>query len=157
EDIPNKDLFYNKVTYLVKEGESLDSLAKVYKIKHQYIRAWNLMPYHRSLTPGQELVLYGVVLQEAQAPAAPVVVVEKIEEFEELPTTPIDMVEEETILPPNTFERDEYLYYTVQPNENLSQIAEKLEEVSVRDIMILNNFRGTQIPRAGREIKVRKL
>ncbi|MEM6697573.1 MAG: transglycosylase SLT domain-containing protein [Bacteroidota bacterium] len=156
-DIPNKDLFYNKVTYLVKEGETIDSLAKVYKIKHQYIRAWNMMTYHQTLTAGQELLLYGVVLQEVQAPVEPIVVVEKIEEFEELPTTPIDEVEEEKILAPNTFERDEYLYYTVQPNENLSQIAEKLEEVSVRDIMILNNFRGTQIPRAGREIKVRKL
>ncbi|MEM8525436.1 MAG: transglycosylase SLT domain-containing protein [Bacteroidota bacterium] len=155
-DIPTKELYYNKVTYLVKEGETLDSLAKVYQIKHQYIRAWNRMTYNSKLTPGQELVLYGVVLQEAVVPEEPVVVVEKVEEFEELPTTPIDKVDEK-VLPPNTFEREEYLYYTVQPNENLNQIAEKLEEVSVRDIMILNNFRGTQIPRAGREIKVRKL
>ncbi|NJK82787.1 MAG: LysM peptidoglycan-binding domain-containing protein [Saprospiraceae bacterium] len=48
-----------------------------------------------------------------------------------------------------TFKRDNYLFYIVRAKETLSDIAAKFNGVNISDIMILNNFRGTQIPEAG--------
>ncbi len=106
-----------------------------------------------NLEEGQELFVYGL---KGVAPPEVIPVKIPVAQLDRLPSKPIDTIEAE-VLPPNTLRRENYLYYTVEPRENLATIAAKFKGVTVADIMILNNFRGTQIPQAGREIKIKKL
>ncbi|MEM9847237.1 MAG: transglycosylase SLT domain-containing protein [Bacteroidota bacterium] len=158
-EILSKDDFYTSAIYPVREGETIDSLAQRFQLRSHFIRAWNKMSPRMEIALGQKLVLYGVDLSELEQEVEAIVEepIVRVEPVEELDEKPLDLVEEDKKLPPNTFERENYLYYTVGANENLDQIAEKFGDVSVRDIMILNNFRSTQIPRAGRDIKLKKM
>lgn len=157
KEVLDKDLFYLSSIYPVKEGETIDSLAQRFQIRSHLIRAWNKMSPRMEIALGQKLLLYGVELSEEELEEDVEEPIVRAESVEELVEKPIELVEEKENLPENTIARDNYLYYTVGANENLDQIAEKFGDVSVRDIMILNNFRSTQIPRAGREIKVKKM
>lgn len=151
--IPNKEDFYHKGVYRVAPNETLSQLALSFNLSVHHLMAWNQLAAPVELQEGQELLVYG--LQQIQEPEAIPVKI-PVAELDELPSKPIDTLEAE-VLPPNTFRRENYLCYTVKPKESLTAIAAQFEGVTVTDIMILNNFRGTQIPKAGREIRIKKL
>ncbi len=152
--VPNKETFYTKTMYRVGASETPAKLAASFNISPHLLMAWNGLKYNAKLKEGQELLIYRWDLPVVEEEVIPVRM--SVARFDQLPTKPVERIEEE-ILPPNTFKRDNYLYYVVKAKETLSDIAAKFSGITVSDIMILNNFRGTQIPEAGREIKIKKI
>jgi membrane-bound lytic murein transglycosylase D len=152
--VPEKEDFYAKGLYSVGAGETLTKLATSFDVSPYLLAAWNGLKYDAKLKQGQELWIYRWDIPLVEEAVIPVRV--SVARIDELPTKPVGRIEEE-ILPPNTFRRDGYLYYVVKAKETLSDIATRFNGVTISDIMILNNFRGTQIPEAGREIKIKKL
>lgn len=46
------------VIHIIKEGETISSIAKQYKISNDQLKMWNLLPEHEQLKVGQELVIF---------------------------------------------------------------------------------------------------
>ncbi len=46
------------IIHIVKEGETISSIAKQYKISDDQLKMWNLLPEHEQLKSGQELVIF---------------------------------------------------------------------------------------------------
>ncbi|MEM1324747.1 MAG: transglycosylase SLT domain-containing protein [Bacteroidota bacterium] len=155
-----KEDYYTEAKYTMRDGQTMDSLVQLFQVDPFFIRVWNKMGQNATLNVGQQIVLYGMHIKnvvEIEEEKAMVEAMPPVEEIEQLPTTELAEVEVEKVLPEGTFERDSYLFYTVESGENLEQIADRFEEVNIRDIMILNNFRSMQIPQAGKAIKIKKI
>ncbi|NJL76935.1 MAG: LysM peptidoglycan-binding domain-containing protein [Saprospiraceae bacterium] len=153
--IPSKEAFYEPSIYVVQQGETIDKLASVLDLSHYHIRLWNDMDFRAQLDHEAHLTLYGIGFPTMEEQAVKVVMVAKVDA---LPPTPISPIQQPLQnMPPNTFVREDYIYYVVNTKENLSDIAAKFNGVTVLDIMILNNFQSNQIPKAGREIRIKKL
>jgi membrane-bound lytic murein transglycosylase D len=160
EGVTSEEEYYVEANYTLQEGQTIDSLVQLFQVDPFFIRVWNKLGQNAALSVGQQIVLYGmnvksaVEVEEKKAIAA---AMPPVEEIEQLPVKELEEMVVEKVLPEGTFERDNFLYYTVEAGENLEKIAARFEEVNVRDIMILNNFRSTQIPQAGKEIKIKKI
>ncbi len=148
--------YYRPVNYTVQAGESIYQLASEFKLPVEAICAWNNMKYP-FVSPGRELKLYGVAMAPKIIEVEELPKIEPIEIVEELPIRPIVEVEEDGDLPENTYEDDGILYYTITEKESLTTIAAKFSSVTVQDLMILNNLRSNQIPKVGKNLKVRKI
>ena len=153
--VPSKEAFYEPTVYMVQPGETLEKLASALSLSHYHIRLWNNMDYDAVLKGETQLNLYGIGFPVMEVEEK-VVLVAQVETLP--PPPPIAPIKKPLVnMPPNTFIRGEYVYYTVGTKENLSEIAAKFTGVTEVDIKILNNFQSNQIPKAGKEIRIKKL
>lgn len=147
--------FYVTENYRATGGETLTDLADKFGISIYHLMAWNNeISESQGLEDGLPLVLYRLKLP-SEKPKEPVFVpVAKVDILPGKPLNPIGNPNDN--LPPNTFQRDDYLYYLVTANENVFDIASKFQ-VNVSEIMILNNFKSNQIAKKGIEVRIKKL
>ncbi len=52
------DTSLQQIIHIVKESESVSSIAKQYELQEEKIKMWNLLPDQDSLKPNQEIILY---------------------------------------------------------------------------------------------------
>ena len=118
------------------------------------------------LQPGDELKIYQPRRYERWQP------LEKMSEVEKLPQISMqkplkyrpmvvnlsvpDRGEKKT-LEDLTFVRGKYIYYRVQRYETLTDIADKFPGVRLEDIVELNNFKPSKLPKAGDKIKIKMM
>ncbi|HHH49481.1 MAG TPA: LysM domain-containing protein [Saprospiraceae bacterium] len=55
------------------------------------------------------------------------------------------------------FKKRKYIYYQMKRGETLIDIANKYPEVSLRELLDLNNIRTDQMPKAGKRIKLKQI
>ncbi|MEM9991213.1 MAG: transglycosylase SLT domain-containing protein [Bacteroidota bacterium] len=149
--------YYRPVIYEIQEGESLYELAMELDLPIAAICAWNGMK-HPFVVPGQQLNLYGVRMTPAIIALNELPKIDPIKVVDALPVRPLlEEVEAKGNLPEHSYEKEGILYYNVTRKESLTKIAAKFSSVTVQDLMILNNLRSNQLPKAGRQIKIKKL
>ena len=177
EDYREEAYYYHSV-YTVQPDESLSKIASYFGVSAQQLMAWNGLRTE-SITAGTELRLFHprsvpLSLEELEhmAPRAPYVAPQpptsvqvrraKIKPLQNLPTpTPAPIAPETTgqtiqRLDLRPVPRKRFVYYTVEKQETLLDIANRFAGVSVQDLMLLNNYRSNQVLREGEALKVKK-
>jgi membrane-bound lytic murein transglycosylase D len=151
----NLDHYYQRSVYIVQEGENLEGLARLFQISPLSLMAWNDLG-RPEIYPGQELAIYHIknvkrYLPEtiAPAPALPTMPPSKAQ------TAPASVGTKTPLSSP--FRKGKYLCYRFNGLETLSQIADNVAEVSLKDILELNKIRPDKMPKAGEVIKLRRL
>ncbi len=145
------DDFYLLSYYQVQKGETLEQIAALFELTKHQIKAWNDKKYD-FVKPGEQLRIYTI---RKTVEYVPVIKMEKMEEFDMLPLAkahPLTVINE--ITDP---QKTSYLYYTTTRKETLTGIAAKFTGVTVRDLMILNNFKSSEMPKPGTKVKVKKM
>ncbi len=124
------------VTYTVKKGESLLGIADLFNSRVSDIRNWNNIPYTRTISVGQKLVLY--------------VPLEKKNFYASLDNqTPV----EKSVTKSNTSNTSStYVYHRIRRGENLYSIAKRYR-VYVSDLRDWNDISGNKIY-AGQKLKI---
>ncbi len=124
------------VTYTVKKGESLLGIADMFSSRVSDIRNWNNIPYTKTISVGQKLVIY--------------VPDEKKEYYASLDNqTPV----EKSITKSNSSTTaSNYIYHRIRRGENLYSIAKRYR-VYVNDLRNWNDISGNRIY-AGQKLKI---
>ena len=52
--------------------------------------------------------------------------------------------------------REDYIFHTIRRNESILEIVEKYPNVSVHDILRLNEIKGNDFPTVGTRLKIKK-
>ena len=172
----NEEDHYFQSIYIVQEGETLQELARFFNISAHQLKAWNGLKFN-ALAKGQELRLFhpreGVIIPAPSAatatkrPSHPALSPPKLRRQTAKPAPKINSVPLKTLEIPHkdskistathlVSKKGKYVYYMIGKQETLLDIANKFPNVSVRDLMILNNFKDNQIPKVGDKIKVKK-
>jgi len=145
------DEFYLLSYYQVQKGETLEQIAQLFDLTKHQLKAWNNKKFD-FVKPGEQLRIYTI---RKTVEYVPVIEMEKMEEFDALPTPkvqPLAVINEITAP-----QKETYLYYTTTRKETLTGIAAKFPGVTVRDLMILNNFKSSEMPKPGTKVKVKKM
>lgn len=130
----NPEIGDSPVYHVVKRGENLSKIAQDNNCTPDNIVKWNHLN-NLTIAVGQKLR-----------------VVEPSEESARVPESSGQSAKtSKTITSPNG---QKYIYYTIQPGDNLWGIAEKYEGVTVADIKKLNNISNAQRLKPGQRIKI---
>ncbi|MFK7936571.1 MAG: transglycosylase SLT domain-containing protein [Saprospiraceae bacterium] len=177
---------YMQTLYTVQQGENIYDVARIFGFSPYQIQAWNGLRYPileagqqvrlyqprsavhapmieasaaSSTRNNSSNITYGKVLPK---PAPVVPKREKLEELTEIGNRPIKALEDPFVR--KISEQQEvvekrqprYQMYKIQKNETLLDIANKFPAITVRDLMILNNYRSHQKLETGEKIKIKK-
>jgi len=123
----------NAVVYRVKSGDVLGSIANRYHCRVSQIKDWNNL-YSDRLKIGQKLYLYPKSSYAAQNKKKAQVTAQK--------STGVT-------------QDKNYVYYTVKQNDNLWDIANKFEGVSVDELIKLNKHLNFKNLKLGTKIKIK--
>lgn len=145
---------YIKSIYIVREGESLETIAKLLKCSVHQLKAWNTLSSIK-LSVGQELtVYYPKELKRFRQ-----------EELRIVPVIPVAAIT--TLEPPSSsiknlsvtdaFLLDRYIHYTVKRRERLRDIADKFPDISMQQLELLNQMEGKKMLKPGDIIKIQRL
>ncbi len=149
---------YVHSTYTIRASNRIEDLAEVFGCSIHQLRAWNKLKPEQQVVEGQNLIIY----HPREIHSLPSVEVTKVKEIERLPTLLLER--EVHPLPAPTYttanghvlRKGKFVYYTLNKHETLFDIAAKFTDVTVRDLMLLNNFKSNQIPALGTRIKIKK-
>ena len=131
-----------KSTHVVKKGETIITISRLYKCSVTDIRAWNGLKSN-GLRPGQKLIIY---------PAGKIAADPKTQENSS----------EKNITKPTEIKKTpatsgaKYKYYTIKSGDSLSTIAKK-HGTTVSALQRLNGYGNKTILRPGNKIKIRAL
>ena len=175
------DATFMKTSYVVQAGDDMSSLTKLFKCSVEEVKFWNnlAIPYVR---PGQKLWFY---LEQGgttstSSTSSRITQIDKIRTLRispfyvkpkaiaELPNLSTGKTSKSsktktkkmtTIAPSRRTlkTKGEFVYYQIRRRETLSEIADRYPNVSVKDIMDLNNFDKQNMPKAGTLIKIKKI
>jgi membrane-bound lytic murein transglycosylase D len=122
----------NAIVYKVRSGDVLGTIANRYRCRVSQIKDWNNLHSDR-LRVGQKLYLYS-----KSSKASP-------------PKKKVTKVKQQ-------LKSDgKYMYYTVKPGDNLWDIANKYEGVSVEQIQQLNKAINTKKLKLGTKLKIKQV
>ncbi|MEZ5040499.1 MAG: transglycosylase SLT domain-containing protein [Saprospiraceae bacterium] len=145
------DANYIKSIYIVKEGETLLTIAREAGVTPHQLRVWNKMRSD-AIEPGQELILYFPKSIKRFRPSKPVPMVEAI------PTFPLEYLEHESFKAPQLLNLyRQYEYYYVTQKGKPSAIAAQIEGVDYLSLMQLNGWTKDRPLKVGTLIKLRKV
>ncbi|HTL81329.1 MAG TPA: LysM peptidoglycan-binding domain-containing protein [Bacteroidia bacterium] len=141
-----------KTTHTVKKGETITSIARVYKCSATDIRAWNGLKSNY-IKVGQKLTIY----TPQKAPATSTTTTTATTTVDAPATTTSSSAATSTTSTSTTTTSTavKYKYYTVKNGDNLYTIS-KATNVSVAELKKLNNFSDHFIMHAGDKIKIGK-
>ncbi len=122
----------NAIVHKVRSGESLSVIAAKYHVRVSDLKAWNNL-YSNRINIGQKLYIYG-----------------------KSPQKHIAKQSSSKQQPPKTSYDGTYEYYTIQSGDNLWDIANKFNGVSVDDLMELNKDVNVKRLKPGMKIRIRK-
>ncbi|MBK7409251.1 MAG: transglycosylase SLT domain-containing protein [Saprospirales bacterium] len=151
---PDLDKFYLRSIYIVNEGETIEKLAQVFQVPIHNLMAWNEMATPE-IQPGQELVVYHIkdvkrYLPEAilPTPSIPALAPQPAQSADpNLATTPLT----------KPFAKGRYLCYRSNGLETLHEIMQHVGDISLQDILELNNINPNNRPKPGDVIKLKKM
>ena len=132
--IVNPEIVDSSVYHVVKRGENLNKIAQDNNCSTDNIVKWNHLN-NLTIAVGQKLRIAAPSEESAKAPGSAA---------QSAKTS-------KTIASPNG---QKYIYYIIQPGDNLWGIAEKYEGVTVADIKKLNNISNAQRLKPGQKIKI---
>ena len=126
-------------TYAVQKGESLEYIAKLLRCSSDDIMQWNKLPF-ASVFNGQELIVY----------------------FPKVKTENQNLKTEVSLKFEKEGERIEkkasnFLYHFIKKGENLGQISTYYPDVTLSEIIKLNNLSGSVKLISGDKIKIKSL
>ena len=130
----NPEIVDSSVYHVVKHGENLNKIALDNKCTSDNIVKWNHLN-NLTIAVGQKLRVVAPPEESAMAPES---------SGQSAKTS-------KTIASSNG---QKYIYYIIQPGDNLWGIAEKYEGVTVADIKKLNNISNAQRLKPGQKIKI---
>ncbi len=120
----------NAIVHKVRAGESLSVIAAKYHVRVSDLKAWNNL-YSNRINIGQKLYVYGKKAKKSTT-------VQKKKS------------------PPETTYQGNYEYYSIQSGDNLWDIANKFEGISVDDLMELNKDIDVKRLKPGMKIRIHK-
>jgi len=127
-------------THTVKKGETLNKISVMYGITVDNLVKWNNLSSHNIII-GQKLKLKGTA-------GAPITKTETEKTTVKTGTTATKTAQKKS----GTSQK--YIYHTIQPGDNLWDIAEKYDGATVAQIKKLNNITNAQRLKPGQKIKV---
>lgn len=142
---------YFKSQYTVARGDDLEILGKIFSCTSNHLMLWNRLTT-RELTPGQELIIYypsEIVRYRPRPVYTPV---------ETLPSLPMRKIDRPIVV--NNQEviidapKQKFAVYRLKRYESLLEVAEKYENVTVKNIMEWNGFSRKNMPSPGDNIKI---
>jgi len=156
EQAVNADLdkYYLRSIYVVNEGDNLEGLANLFQVTPLNLMAWNNLA-RPEIAPGQELTVYHIKSVKRYLP-------ESVKPAPTLPTLapkPAQQADPElgvTSLS-EPFVRGKFLCYRLSGLETLPQIVRHVENVSLEEIIELNNITPASMPKPGTVIRLKKL
>jgi len=145
-----------KLVYTVKSGDILGYISSWYSVSVSDIKSWNGL-YSNNLQIGQKIIIYkpnGVASKYRNIDSMSFVDKQKMAN----PGSTTSSTNKTTASGNNTTASldPKYEYYTIQAGDNPWKIANKYNNVSVDDIMKLNNITDPSSLRVGQKIKIRK-
>lgn len=132
--IVNPEIVDSPVYHVVKSGENLSKIAQDHNCTTDDLVKWNQMN-NFTIIVGQKLRIVAPSEETAKIPES------------SGPSTKLTK-------PINPSNGQKYIYYTIQPGDNLWGIAEKYEGATVADIKKLNNITNAQRLKPGQKIKI---
>jgi membrane-bound lytic murein transglycosylase D len=172
QDLGGRTEFFKSV-YYVQPGDHIDKLAKLFNCDRRHIMAWNNLP-QPYLVRGQKLTIF-------QISNSLNIEVKELPDRQRKIENP--KLKEETILSNGqkrnkiseevnikkeekgkenapqrkiSRKRENYIYHTIRRNESILEIVEKYPNVTVYDILRLNEIKGSDFPTVGIRLKVKK-
>lgn len=137
----NKTALY----YTVKSGDNLGFIAEWYGVGVADIKHWNKI-YRNRINVGQKLAVY--------------VPTKKVPFYKKINTMTFDQKQSKygRVAPKLETLDKNYVYYKIQPGDNLWTIAQKYEGISNNDLMRINNFTSNDVRnlKQGQYIKIKK-
>ncbi len=127
-------------THTVKKGETLNKISVMYGITVDNLVKWNNLTSHNIII-GQKLKLKGTA-------GEPITKTETEKTTVKTGTTATKSAQKKSVT------NQKYIYHTIQPGDNLWDIAEKYDGATVAQIKKLNNITNAQRLKPGQKIKV---
>lgn len=121
--------------HTVKSGETLSKIATSYGCSVDDLIKWNKLDNH-TIAVGQKLKVSG----------------SKVESTSTSSSKPKSTTQSQTTKKGSTSQK--YIYHTIQPGDNLWDIAEKYDGATVAQIKKLNNITNAQKLKVGQKIKI---
>lgn len=148
----SKSLYF-KSEYTVARGDNLDILSKIFSCTPNHLMLWNRLT-SPELTLGQELTVYyptEIVRYRPRPVYAPVEVLplvrmKKID-------VPVTINKQEIMIETS---KQKFSSYRLKRYESLLEVAEKYNNVTVKNIMEWNNFSRKNMPSPGDNILIMK-
>ncbi|MEM1323677.1 MAG: transglycosylase SLT domain-containing protein [Bacteroidota bacterium] len=152
-----------KASYIVQPEETLEQIAEKYDCTPYDILQWNRMT-QTALSPGQRLLLYRPKLDrktlELLAPLPQQRIQLEGPQARALGYLPANNSKIRDISRKYGFSRmgksGKYVYYQIRRRESLLEVADKFADVSLEDILKLNNIREGQPLQPGTRILIKK-
>jgi len=152
----NKDVSSNyiKSIYIVRDGETIEKIAKAMQCSVHQLKAWNKLKT-TELSSGQQLTVYHPKeLKRFRE--------DDLRSIASLPMPELSLLPKpasaaENLTSDQAFLLDRYLHYTVRRRERLSEIAECFPEVTVEQLEHLNRINGKKMLKPGDLVKIRRL
>lgn len=160
-----------KTYYKVRPGDNLPYLSRLFTCTPQSIQKWNNLS-SAMITPEQILTIY----QPKNIPISTLLSIEPLlrkihlKNIPNIPLKLIDMPLKELRISQRKlkvksvsskkhrpFKKRKYIYYQMRRGETLIDIANKFPEVSLRELLDLNNIRVDQMPKAGKRVKLKEI
>lgn len=126
-------------TYTVEKGESITYIAKLLRCSSDDIVKWNKLSIS-SVYNGQELIVYFPKMKKEETTLDPIVNSEPIVKKEK-----------------NEVEASNMLYHFIQEGETLGEISTYYPDVTLSDLIRINNFFGIIKLVPGRKLKIKRL
>jgi membrane-bound lytic murein transglycosylase D len=126
-------------SHTVKKGETLSKISVMYGLSVDNLVKWNNLQ-NQNIMVGQKLKLTGAGGETA------------INEPVKTPGKTVTSTSKTSLKKPATTQK--YIYHTIQPGDNLWDIAEKYDGATVAQIKKLNKISNSQRLKVGQKIKV---
>lgn len=149
--------------YTVETGDNLSQLARAFECSEEDIMVWNRLTT-RQLRKGQKLKVYLPLTPPKTTASVELLEAIKVEpeaSIDHFPTLePVEYYDEITFSKftksKKWLKRDKrFVYHKIRRGESLYDVAEKYE-ISLNDLMALNDIKPTQVVKTGAKIKVKK-
>ena len=168
-------LEYYKSVYHIQPGDNIDKLANLFNCHRRHIMAWNNLP-QPYLTKGQEITIFQIsnsmdVKVEKLPSIAPKLDEETIlstkkrknrvgGKFQKQSSSKKDKSQKNKSSfnqSHHQIDEDGYIYHHIRRNESILDIVQKYDDVTIQDILRLNEIKGDDFPPVGTRLKIKKM
>ncbi len=159
----NRIINARKEYYFVETGDSLSQLARAFSCTEKDLMVWNRLTT-RQLRKGQKLEVYlSLTPPKATEPIEQLESTDIVPESKKSHFPELYPIEHQNVIPFSKFSKSKkwlkrdkrFIYHKIHRGESLYNIAKKYD-VSVNDLLILNEIKTNQVLKVGTKIKVKK-
>ncbi len=148
--------------YVVRSGDDIVMVAKMFSCKPENIRAWNQLKTNR-LMPGQRLIFFERVAFHKKPKHF--VALSQLERIKAKSVKPIykgktKLKNKRPSQGNNNGAQsgmDDFIYYSIRRGESISDIADKFEGINIEDILEDNHIKSIGQVKSGKVLMIRRL